>query len=287
MTRAPSLKMPFLKMNGLGNDFVVIDARQAALELSPARRRAIADRRLGVGCDQLIVLEKPTDRDADVFMRIYNPDGGEAGACGNATRCVASMLMDERKTDHVTVQTISGLLESQKTGQGANGLPVISVDMGVARLDWREIPVAAACDTNHMPVGLGPLQDPVGTNMGNPHATFFVDDLAAIPLAELGPKLEHDRFFPERANIGVAQKVGEGRLRLRVWERGTGLTLACGSGACAAVVAASRRGLVDRKADVVVDGGTLTIEWLRDGHVLMTGGIALAFKGELAPSLLA
>lgn len=279
--------LPFLKMHGLGNDFVVLDARGAAFELTPARRRALADRRLGVGCDQLIVLEAPTERDADVFMRIYNPDGGEAGACGNATRCVASVVMDERKTDQVTVQTISGLLESQKAGTGSNGLPVISVDMGVARLDWRDIPVREACDTNHMPVGLGPLQDPAGTGMGNPHATFFVDDVAAIPLAELGPQLEHDRFFPERANIGVAQLLGEGRMRLRVWERGAGLTLACGSGACAAVVAASRRGLVQRKADVVLEGGTLTIEWLRDGHVLMTGGIALAFKGELDPSLLA
>ena len=278
---------PFLKMHGLGNDFVVLDARQAAFDLTPERRRVIADRRLGVGCDQLIVLEPPTDREADVFMRIYNPDGGEAGACGNATRCVASVVMDERKTDHVTVQTISGMLDSQKTGTGSNGLPVISVDMGPARLDWRDIPVAQACDTNHMPIGLGPLQDPVGTNMGNPHATFFVDDAASVPLAELGPRLEHDRFFPERANIGVAQLLGEGRLRLRVWERGAGITLACGSGACAAVVAASRRGLVQRRADVVLEGGTLTIEWLRDGHVLMTGGIALAFKGELDRSLLA
>ncbi len=164
---------------------------------------------------------------------------------------------------------------------------MISVDMGPAGLDWRDIPVREPCDTNHMPVGSGPLQDPVGTSMGNPHATFFVADAEAIPLAELGPGLEHDRFFPERANIGVAQLLEDGRLRLRVWERGAGLTLACGSGACAAVVAASRRGLVKRKADVVVDGGTLTIEWLRDGHVLMTGGIALAFKGELDPSLLA
>ena len=278
---------PFLKMHGLGNDFVVLDARAADLELTPERRRTIADRRLGVGCDQLIVLERPTDREADVFMRIYNSDGGEAGACGNATRCVASVVMDERKSDHVTVQTIAGLLESQKTGLASNGLPVISVDMGPARLDWREIPLSQACDTNHLPLGLGPLQDPVGTNMGNPHATFFVDDADAIPLAELGPKLEHDRLFPERANIGVAQLLGEDRLRLRVWERGAGITLACGSGACAAVVAASRRGLVQRKADVVLEGGTLTIEWLRDGHVLMTGGIALAFKGELDRSLLA
>ncbi len=277
---------PFLKMHGLGNDFVVLDARTAALDLTPERRRIIADRRLGVGCDQLIVLEPPTEREADVFMRIYNPDGGEAQACGNATRCVASVVMDERKTDQVTVQTVAGLLELQKTGVGSNGLPVISVDMGLARLDWRDIPVREACDTKHMPVGIGPLQDPVGTNMGNPHATFFVDDAAAIPLGELGPKLEHDRFFPERANIGVAQLLGEGRLRLRVWERGAGITLACGSGACAAVVAASRRGLVPRKADVVLEGGTLTIEWLRDDHVLMTGGIAVAFKGELDRSLL-
>ena len=277
---------PFLKMHGLGNDFVVLDARTAALDLTPERRRVIAERRLGVGCDQLIVLEPPTEREADVFMRIYNPDGGEAGACGNATRCVASVVMDERKTDQVTVQTIAGLLESQKTGIGSNGLPVISVDIGLALLDWREIPVREACDTNHMPVGIGPLQDPVGTNMGNPHATFFVEDAAAIPLGELGPKLEHDSFFPERVNIGVAQLLDEGRLRLRVWERGAGITLACGSGACAAVVAASRRGLVPRKADVVLEGGTLAVEWLRDDHVLMTGGIAVAFKGELDRSLL-
>jgi diaminopimelate epimerase len=278
--------IPFLKMHGLGNDFVVLDSRTAPIDLPVARRVAIADRHLGIGCDQLIVLEPPTDREADVFMRIYNPDGSEAGACGNATRCVASVVMGERKTDLVTVQTISGLLESQKAGTGANGLPVISVDMGPARLDWREMPLARACDTNHLPVGAGPLQDPVGTNMGNPHATFFVDDLEAIPLAELGSTLEHDPIFPERANIGVAQMIGPGRLKLLVWERGAGLTLACGSGACAAVVAASRRGLVDRKADVVLQEGTLTIEWLRDGHVMMTGGIALAFKGELDRSLL-
>src|SRR5882724_11495765 len=281
MDRAPFLKMPFLKMHGLGNDFVVLDARGAAFDLTPARRRAIADRRLGVGCDQLIVLEAPTESDADVFMRIYNPDGGEAGACGNATRCVASVLMAERRTDLVTVQTISGLLDSQKTGVGGNGLPVISVDMGPALLDWRDIPVREACDTNHMPVGLGPLHDPVGTSMGNPHATFFVDNLAAIKLEELGPKLEHDPFFPERANIGVAQMVGEDRLRLRVWERGTGLTLACGSGACAAGVAAARRGLAGRQVEVMVEHGTLTIEWLRDDHVMMTGGISLSYKGEL------
>ena len=277
---------PFLKMHGLGNDFVVLDARLHALDLTVPRRRAIADRRRGVGCDQLIVLEPPTDAEADVFMRIYNPDGSEAQACGNATRCVASVVMDEHKSDDVTIQTVAGLLESQKVGKGANGLPVISVDMGLVRMDWREIPVAKACDTNHMPVGLGPLQDPVGTNVGNPHATFFVDDLVSIPITELGPKLEHDPFFPERVNVGVAQIVGENRLRLAVWERGAGLTLACGSGACAAGVAAARRGLTGRTVDVVVEHGTLTIEWLRDDHVSMTGGISLAYRGELDRSLL-
>lgn len=287
MTGMPFLTTPFLKMHGLGNDFVVLDARTGGLDLSTQSRRTIADRRLGVGCDQLIVLEQPTERDADVFMRIYNPDGSEAGACGNATRCVASLVMDERKVDHVTVQTIAGLLESEKTGNGANGLPVISVDMGRARMDWREIPVAEACDTGRMPVGIGPLQDPVGTSMGNPHATFFVDDLEAIPIAELGPKLENDRFFPERANIGVAQMIGENQLRLRVWERGAGLTLACGSGACAAGVAAARRGLAGRRVDVVMEHGTLGIEWLRDGHVVMTGGISRPYRGELDGSLLA
>src|SRR5471032_407352 len=213
--------IPFLKMHGLGNDFVILDGRASPLDLSLERRRTISHRQLGVGCDQLIVLEKPTDREADVFMRIYNPDGSEAGACGNATRCVASLMMDEGKTDQVTVQTISGLLESQKTGQGANGLPVISVDMGPARLDWREIPVREACDTNHLPVGIGPLQNPVGTNMGNPHATFFVADAAAVPFAELAPQLEVHPFFPQKANIGLAEMVGENKLRLKVWERGT------------------------------------------------------------------
>jgi len=276
---------PFLKMHGLGNDFVILDDRAGTLGLSPQRISTIAHRQLGVGCDQLIVLEKPTEREADVFMRIYNPDGGEAGACGNATRCVASLLMDERKTDHAIVQTISGLLDSQKTGVGANGLPVIAVDMGLAKLDWREIPVAQACDTNHLPVGAGVLQDPVGTSMGNPHATFFVDDLDSVPIADLGPRLEHHAFFPERANIGVAQMVGTDRLRLKVWERGAGLTLACGSGACAAGVAAARRGLSGRQVEVIVEHGTLVIEWMRDDHVLMTGGIALAYKGELPQSL--
>jgi diaminopimelate epimerase len=268
--------LPFLKMHGLGNDFVILDDRAGTLDLPVARRRTIAHRQLGVGCDQLIVLESPTERDADVFMRIYNPDGSEAGACGNATRCVASLVMDECKRDQVTVQTISGLLESQKVEDG-----LIAVDMGPARLDWREIPVAKACDTSHMPVGIGPLQDPVGTNMGNPHATFFVADALSPALDGPAAEMERHPFFPERVNVGLAQVIGENRLRLRVYERGTGYTLACGSGACAAGVAASRRGLAGRKVQIEVTHGTLGIEWMRDGRVTMTGGYVLSYKGEL------
>jgi diaminopimelate epimerase len=267
---------PFLKMHGLGNDFVILDDRAGKLDLPVERVRRIAHRQLGVGCDQLIVMEAPTESDADVFMRIYNPDGTEAQACGNATRCVASLVMDERKTDNVTVQTVAGLLDSQKVEAGR-----IAVDMGLARLDWREIPVAKACDTNHMPVELGALADPVGTNMGNPHATFFVEDALSPKLAPLAAEMERHPFFPERVNVGLAQLIGENRMRLRVYERGTGFTLACGSGACAAGVAAARRGLTGRKLDVVVEHGMLTIEWLKDGHVLMTGGFSLSYKGEL------
>jgi diaminopimelate epimerase len=267
---------PFLKMHGLGNDFVILDDRAGKLDLPVERVRTIAHRQIGVGCDQLIVMEQPTDGDADVFMRIYNPDGTEAGACGNATRCVASLVMDERKTDQITVQTIAGLLESHKAGTG-----LIAVDMGPARLDWREIPVRDACDTNHLPVEIGPLKDPVGTNMGNPHATFFVSDALSRSLDGPAAEMERHPFFPERVNVGLAQIVGENRLRLRVYERGTGYTLACGSGACAAGVAAARRGLTGRKVEIVVEHGTLGIEWMRDGNVTMTGGFSLSYKGTL------
>jgi diaminopimelate epimerase len=269
--------VPFLKMHGLGNDFVVLDARACALDLPVERRRAIADRRLGVGCDQLIVLEPPTDRMADVFMRIYNPDGGEAGACGNATRCVSGRLMAESGAERMTVETISGLLPARRRDSGR-----ITVDMGAARTGWREIPVNVDGDTLHLPLGLGPLADPVGVNMGNPHAVFFVDDVDAIALDELGPKLEHAPLFPERANIEIVEVRSPERLRMRVWERGAGITLACGSGACAALVAAARRGSTGRRAEVVLDGGPLEIEWLENGHVLMTGAWAESFSGEIA-----
>jgi diaminopimelate epimerase len=273
--------LPFQKMHGLGNDFVVLDARDGTLALSAAQRRRIADRRRGIGCDQLIVLEPPRDRLADVFMRIHNPDGGEAGACGNATRCVAAKIMAEKRTQHVIVQTVSGLLDAEAADNDR-----IAVDMGVVRLDWREIPLAEACDTLRLPLSLGPLSDPVGVNVGNPHAVFFVPDAERVDIAALGPVLERHKLFPERANIEVAQVIASGpdsigRIRMRVWERGAGITQACGSGACATLVAAARRKLTGRRAMVVLDGGELEIEWLPDNHVRMTGGWAESFRGEI------
>ncbi len=268
------MRLPFTKMHGLGNDFVVVDARSLPVVLTEDQRRRIADRRRGIGCDQLIVLERSTR--ADVFMRIYNPDGSEAGACGNATRCVAGRLMAERGVERIVVETISGLLETNAADRGD-----IAVDMGEARRDWREIPVAQACDTLHLPLALGSLSDPVGVNIGNPHAVFFVPDVSAIDLEQVGPELEHAPLFPQRANIEFVQLLAPNLLRMRVWERGAGITQACGSGACATLVAAARRGITGRKADVVLDGGTLTIAWLENNHVLMTGGWTTSFQDEI------
>jgi diaminopimelate epimerase len=271
----------FIKMHGLGNDFVVIDARRAAFPLDEARAHAIADRKTGIGCDQLIVIEAPQRKDADIFMRIHNADGGEVEACGNATRCVAALLMGETGSDRVAIETGAGLLEARPAAGGR-----ITVDMGRAGLDWREIPLARAQDTLHVDLALGPLADPVCTNIGNPHATFFVAEAADIDLATLGPLLEHDKLFPERTNVGIAQLLSPGRVRLRVWERGVGITRACGTGACAALVAASRRGLTGRTAEIVLDGGALEIAWREDGHVLMTGPVATSFHGSFDPTQL-
>jgi diaminopimelate epimerase len=266
----------FTKMHGLGNDFVVIDARHDSLRLDEATARAIADRRVGVGCDQLIILEPPRSRSADAFMRILNPDGSEAGACGNGTRCVADLLMREAGNRQVVIETVAGLLDAERaSGEG------VSVDMGAARLDWRDIPLAKPCDTLHVDLAVGPLSDPACCSMGNPHATFFVADAERVDLVALGPKIEHHPIFPQRVNVGIVQVLDRGRLRFRVWERGAGITRACGSGACAAVVNAARRGLCERRAVVVLDGGELEIAWLADDHVLMTGPVATSFTGEL------
>jgi diaminopimelate epimerase len=267
----------FLKMHGCGNDFVVFDERSGALGLTRTRAAAIADRRTGVGCDQFITIEPaPPNTNADAFMRIRNPDGEEAGACGNATRCVVDLLARETGRRIQVIRTVAGNLPSEALPDGR-----VRVDMGPARLEWSDIPLARRMDTLHLDLASGPVADPAAASMGNPHATFFVPDIARVPVAELGPALEHDELFPERANIGFAQIMAPDRIRLRVWERGAGLTLACGSGACAALVNAHRRGLAGRRAVVVVDGGELEIEWRADGNVLMTGPVATSFTGEI------
>jgi len=267
--------VPFRKMHGLGNDFVVLDARMAVLPVTPARAAAIADRHFGIGCDQIIVME-PSAAGADVFMRILNPDGSEAGACGNATRCVASLIAEERGADRVVVRTIAGDLPVERLEDG-----LWRADMGSPRLGWRDVPLAYAADTLHLPLAKGTVADPAACSMGNPHATFFVDDLSALDPAALGPVLERDPIFPERANIGFAQVLAPDHIRLVVWERGAGLTLACGSGACATLVNAVRRGLTGRRATVSLPGGDLVVEWREsDGHVLMTGPVATAFTGS-------
>lgn len=281
MRGAPSAPLSFVKMHGLGNDFVVLDGRKQALSLDVRTARAIADRHRGVGCDQILIIEPTTNAKADAFMRIRNADGGEAEACGNGARCVADLLMRESGKSEVALDTRGGLLHAS-----AAGAQRVAVDMGEPRFGWRDIPLARDCDTLHVPLALGPLSDPVCTSMGNPHATFFVGDVEGVDLATLGPKLEHDPIFPARANIGVAQILSPGRLRLRVWERGDGLTLACGSGACAALVAAHRRGLIERRAEIVADGGMLEIEWRGDNRVVLTGPVATSFSGMLDASLL-
>ena len=280
----PSLSKPatnFIKMHGLGNDFVVLDGRAHPISLDDKSAAAIAARHTGVGCDQLIVIEKPKTKGAEAFLRIRNADGGEVEACGNAARCLGFLLMRENGKDSIILETLAGLVEARNAGKN-----LVAVDMGKPRWSWRDIPLARDCDTDHLPLALGPLSDAVATSMGNPHATFFVQDMAAVDIASLGPKLEHDPLFPKRANIGVAQVISPEKIRLRVWERGAGLTPACGTGACAALVAAHRRGLASRKAEIIADGGSLTIDWRADDHVLMTGPVAVSFTGALDPSLL-
>lgn len=268
------MTVPFLKMHGLGNDFVVIDARDRPMPMDPVLARAIADRRRGVGCDQLILIEPATNGAAAASMRILNADGSEAEACGNATRCVGDWLMGETGTSSLLIDTRGGQLQVERRADGQ-----VAVDMGPARLDWQDIPLAQPQDTLHLGISHGGLADPVGVGMGNPHAVFLVTDAEAVPLEELGPGLEHHPLFPQRANIGVCQVIDRRTLRLRVWERGAGLTMACGSGACAALVASVRRGVADREATVLLDGGQLGVAWRSDGHVVMAGPAAVSFTG--------
>ena len=257
----------FRKMHGLGNDFVILDAREGAVAIDGARARAIADRRTGIGCDQVILLE-PSQR-ADVRMRIWNSDGGEVEACGNAARCVA--LLEGGET---AIETAGGVIRASANGAAA------TVDMGEPRFAWDEIPLAYAMDTAEMPVGWDGLEAPAAVNVGNPHLVFFVEDANSIELERLGPLIERDPLFPERINVNVAA-VADGAIRLRVWERGAGLTRACGTGACASAVAAIRRRLVESPVEVHLPGGTLSVEWARGGTIRMSGPASHVFTGDL------
>jgi len=271
---------PFLKMHGLGNDFVIVDARERPFLPSAAAARRIADRHRGVGFDQLIVIEPPKNG-ATAALRFWNADGSESGACGNGSRCAAWLLGEELGRQEIRLETWGGPLDCRLLGGRR-----VALDFGPPRTAWQEVPLARAVDSLHVPLERGPLRDAACLSVGNPHATFFVPDAEAVELDLLAPALETDAWFPERANIGVASRRPDGSLRVRVWERGVGITQACGTGATAAAVNAMRRGLAARRVVTHLDGGALEIEWRADDHAVMTGEVALAFAGELAPDLL-
>jgi len=258
-------QLEFRKMHGLGNDFVIVDDRDGTLNLAGDDVRALSDRHQGIGCDQFITLEKATNSSADIFMRIHNPDGSEAGACGNATRCVAALIMVESEQSQAVIQTRAGLLNCEHLGDGQ-----YQVDMGPAQSDWQVAPIST-----------GPLSNGMVIDMGNPHIVFVVDDAQGVDLCTFGPQIENHSHFPDRTNVEIVEIISPTKIRMRVWERGAGITQACGSGACAALVATAHQNLTERKADVVLDGGTLSLEWLDNGNVLMTGPVATSFLGTL------
>ncbi|MEM8987607.1 MAG: diaminopimelate epimerase [Pseudomonadota bacterium] len=282
---SPTLSgLPFRKMNGLGNDFVVLDLRQTTASVSEDDARAIADRDHGIGCDQVVAIEADFSG-ADAFMRIWNADGGEVAACGNAARCVGWLLLEEAGRDTAAIRTSAETLCAVRAGAQR-----VTVDMGPPRLDWASIPLSEPFeDTRFIDVKLGPIDNPVlwgpsAVSMGNPHCIFFVEDAEAHALERFGPMVENHPLFPERTNVEIAEVQSREAIRLRVWERGAGITKACGTGACATLVAAVRRRLADRRAVVALDGGELDIEWREDGRVYMTGDIAFEFDGVLGVS---
>ncbi len=273
MQRQNDTGLPFMKMHGLGNDFVIVDARAHDAFITPALAKGIGHRQFGVGFDQLAVIENGS---ADAHLMFYNADGSTSAACGNATRCIARFLMEETGKSQLTLTTERGALQARDMGNG-----LTSVNMGPPQLEWHEIPLSEDVDTLELPIEGGPS----ATGMGNPHCTFFVDDAEAIPLAEFGARYEHHPLYPERTNVQVAQITGPDQIRMRVWERGVGITLASGSSSCATAVAAARRGLTGRKVQVDLDGGTIWIDW-RDDGVWMTGPTAHVFSGTLTSEFL-
>jgi len=269
---------PFRKMNGLGNDFIVVDLRLTPKNVSADEIRTFANRKKGIGCDQFIAIEGKNDP----VMTIWNADGSSSGACGNAARCIAALLLAETGKEKVSFGTASGII----TGWASED-NLISIDMGEPKLRWKQIPLAEQMDdTRYIDIKLGPIDNPVlwgpaAVNMGNPHCIFFVEDAEAQALEKFGPMIEYHPLFPELANVSVAEISTTDTIRLRVWERGVGITKACGTAACAAAVAAHRRRLTGRTVSVVMDGGSLKIEWREDNHVIMTGPYELEFEGTL------
>lgn len=264
----------FTKMHGLGNDFIILDLRADGAEPAKGDIIAMSDRKTGIGCDQFITILPSRMAGSDCFMRIYNgADGAEVEACGNATRCVADILLRAGGKDGVRIQTQAGILVCERAEDG-----MVRVDMGPARLDWAQIPLSEPCDTLHLPIA----GDPVGVSVGNPHCVFFqADDVTALDLAAIGPALETHALFPNKTNVEFCNVQDRGTIRMRVWERGAGETQACGTGACASVIAGVRRGLVDRDCKVILDGGILHFHWdEKTGHIHMTGPVAYAFKGQ-------
>ena len=274
MTVSHASGLPFMKMHGLGNDFVVIDRRQGGAPVTADLARAVGDRNRGVGFDQLTLIE--ADETVAARLTFFNPDGSIAEACGNATRCVARYLLDESGQGALSLRTARGVLACKDAGQG-----LTAVNMGQPMIEWDQIPLSQKVDTLHLPID----GNPVATSMGNPHCTFFVENAEAVPLSERGPDIEHNLLFPNRTNVQFAHLVGKNHLRMRVWERGTGITLASGSSSCAVAVAAARRGLTDRSVRIDLDGGEIAIDW-RDDGVWMTGPTAHVFDGTLRPEVL-
>lgn len=265
----------FIKMQGLGNDFIIIDSRNSAVKLAQLNWRKLADRRLGVGCDQIIILSKSDD--ADSAMRIINADGSEVDACGNATRCVGKLLLQETSKSEVTIRTNAGLLKARKAEGGA-----ISAVMPPPGLSWQDIPLSEEMDTLKLPIEEQGLKGPCAVSIGNPHMVFLADDVEKAPIDVVGAVLEHHALFPQRTNVEVVQIDSREHITMRVWERGVGLTQACGTGACASLVAAVRLGLTERKATVKMPGGALDIEWLSEeagGSIIMTGEACEIYRG--------
>jgi diaminopimelate epimerase len=283
---SPLAGRPFVKMNGAGNAITILDLRGTSLAVSAAEARAIAQNH-ATAFDQLMVIFDPRASDSDGFMRIFNTDGSESSACGNGTRCVSWHMLRDQTKDHLVLETKAGRLDCRREAEFA-----FTIDMGMPRFEWQEIPLSrAVSDIDHIDFSYTTtngkvLSDPAGVNMGNPHAIFFVENVEAYALDVNGPILEHDTLFPERANISLVQIIDRGHIIQKVWERGAGLTLACGSGACAAVVAASRRNLTDRQVRVSLSGGDLIIHYrANDSHVLMTGPVEFEHRGQLDAAL--